>query len=630
MVRQLERSSVRKELTRRCSKAITTLVQFATNSRSSQKKLLEAYISASRITLGVAVETLTEKEIPVGLVSENQVLSLFNNDIKQIINFRTDLSKNTSLESLCNFIKENRKSISEEDLGGVSELFSGHKAIWKKGQIELIHNPERRDAGKIYTPYDVTDFMCSSIVKNLISKVDDVEQLFQMRVLDPAVGSGAFCSQFVRLLWKSSRRKWKLTNENDFRIRVCKEMIHACDIDDQALQLAKVVMWISAGCPESNVPLNFSLVDSLAAGPCMEISEWTSHTGLNCDSGYDAVFGNPPYVRVKPDELSNFKVNTSRNLYAAFTELSVNLLDQNGVFCFIVPQSVVGAKETQSVRDLLLSEEAEIGFQIFDSVPDFLFDQGKIESNTNTNINQRTTIISLNRNKRKAIYTSPLLRWRRKEERNDLFKSLNQIRLRKSDLYNGTIPMLESKEDLQLYRALRKQKQTISDVVTKNSGRILYIPKAIRYFISAIPIDLERPNTITLSLQPAYYEVVHATLNSNLFYWWWRVNGNGFQVEMKNILSFPLLPIDSELAIKYSKQLDDALDQCRVFKRNAGKDVPNINYNFRQDILQKIDKALLQSIECLPHSRIFGCKTNSLKGEMGALRGYMAEPSPNN
>ena len=80
---------------------------------------------------------------------------------------------------------------------------------------------------------------------------------------------------------------------------------------------------------------------------------------------------------------------------------------------------------------------------------------------------------------------------------------------------------------------------------------------------------------------------------------------------------------DSELAIKYSKQLDDALDQCRVFKRNAGKDIPNVNYNFRQDILQKIDKALLKSIDCQPHSRIFGCKTNSLKGTMSALRGYM-------
>jgi len=161
----------------------------------------------------------------------------------------------------------------------------------------------------------------------------------------------------------------------------------------------------------------------------------------------------------------------------------------------------------------------------------------------------------------------------------------------------------------------------------QKGGRILFIPKAIRYFISAVPIDLERPNTIILNIEQAYYEVVHATLNSNLFYWWWRVNGNGFQVEKKDILSFPLLPIDSKLAATYSKQLDEALDQCRVFKRNAGKDIPNINYNYRQDILQEIDTALLTSIDTTPHNRIFGCKTNSLKGDMSALRGYMSEPA---
>ena len=621
MLGQLERSSARKELTRRCSKAIVDLVQCTTNSRSSQKKLSEAYVSASRITLGVAVESLTEQEIPVELVSENQVLSLFNNDIKQIINFRTESSQTTSLESLCNFIKTNRKSISEEDLGGVSELFSGHKAIWNKGEIELVHNPERRDAGKIYTPYDVTDFMCSSIVKNLISKVDDVEQLFQMRVLDPAVGSGAFCSQFVRLLWKSSRRKWKLTNENDFRIRVCEDMIHACDIDDQALQLAKVVMWISAGCPESNICLNFSLVDSLAAGPCMEISEWTRHTGLACDSGYDAVFGNPPYVRVKAEQLSKFSTNKSRNLYAAFSELSINLLNDDGQFCFIVPQSVVGGKETSSLREFLFSKDAEIRFQIFDSVPDFLFDQGKIESNTNTNINQRTVIINMNKNRQESVYTSPLLRWRRTEERDILFKSLSQIRIRNSDIHEGVVPMLENKEDLRLFRSLKKQKRTISEVLS-DEGKTLFIPKAIRYFITAIPLDLERPNTIKITVGKEFYETVHTILNSNLFYWWWRVNGNGFQVEKKNILNFPLLPIDPSIAAKYSKQLDENLDECRVFKHNAGKQIPNINYNYRQDILQEIDSLLLESIGLTPHDRIFTCKTNSLHGKMDGLRGY--------
>ena len=123
-------------------------------------------------------------------------------------------------------------------------------------------------------------------------------------------------------------------------------------------------MWITSGCPKSGVRLNFSLCDSLGAGSCSNIEEWKKYTGLNCKSGYAAVFGNPPYVRVKPEKLPDFTVNKSRNLYAAFTELSVNLLDESGLFCFIVPQSIVGAKETQPLRDFLFKKDTDVGIYI--------------------------------------------------------------------------------------------------------------------------------------------------------------------------------------------------------------------------------------------------------------------------
>lgn len=627
MAVQLERSYSRRLLTSLCSTAIVDIVQRETSSRSSEKKLYDSYLSALKVTLGVAIEAMTKQDIPTSLVTEDGVLSLFKNEISIISSVRNDSDESTPLAIVRNFIMDNDATIAEEDLGGVSELFTGHKATWNEGVVKLVHNPARRGAGKIYTPFDVTQHMCTAVARNLVSKVDRCEDMFGMKVLDPAVGSGAFCSQFVRCLWKIASKKWRLEDEQSFRTRVCQEMIHASDIDDGALQLARVVMWITAGSPESGIRLNFSLSDSLGAGPCLNNTDWVNHTGLESNNGYDAVFGNPPYVRVKQESLSGFNTKGARNMYSAFTELSINLLNHTGFLCFIVPQSIVGANETQPLRDMLLNEDASLKLQVFDSVPDFLFDQGKIEANTNTNINQRTTIVFLDRSLRKAIYTSPLLRWRRREERDALFKSLSHVRINRNDIHDGKIPMLENKEDLKLYRLLRKQGSTLSDAVVQEGGRILFIPKAIRYFISAVPIDLERPNTIILNIEQAYYEVVHATLNSNLFYWWWRVNGNGFQVEMKDILSFPLLPIDSELAATYSKQLDGALDQCRVFKRNAGKDIPNINYNYRQDILQEIDTALLISIDATPHHRIFGCKTNSLKGDMSALRGYMSEPS---
>jgi hypothetical protein len=621
MVSQLERSAARKELTKLCSRAILDYLAANTSPKSATSDLSRAYQLAVNVVLGVAIETMTLKSIPKQLTESGRILELLENISHTIDTVR----RQKSIKQIISFIKINRKKLAEEDLGGVSELFSGHQAIWKNNDVELVHNPARRDAGKIYTPYDVTEYMCSNVAKAMVSRCGSLEELLEMKVLDPAIGSGAFCSQLVRVLWKKASRKWKLKDEAKFRFDICSKVIYSADIDGEALQLAKVVLWISAGCPQSGIEFNMANCDSLELGACEDKVSWNKITGFKVNGGFDVVFGNPPYVRVKPEMLQGFTMASTRNLYCAFTELALNLLNDDGLLCYIIPQSIVASKETLPLRQRLIDDESSLRMQIFDSVPDFLFDQGKIESNTNTNINQRTTIVLLNRNEKHSIYTSPLLRWRRREERDDLFKNLNQIKIAKSDIHNGAIPMLESRQDLELFRKLKRQKNTISDTIVKEGGRILFIPKAIRYFITAVPFDLERPNTIQLRVSEEYYHIIHSTLNSNLFYWWWRINGNGFQVEMKDILSFPILALENKVAAEFSKKLDDAVDDCRVFKHNAGKQIPNINYNYKQELLQELDNELLKTINMTPHKRVFGCKTNSLFGKMEALRGYMRD-----
>ena len=78
--------------------------------------------------------------------------------------------------------------------------------------------------------------------------------------------------------------------------------------------------------------------------------------------------------------------------------------------------------------------------------------------------------------------------------------------------------MLENKEDLNAFRALSKVNSKLSHALNLD-GELLYLPKAVRYFITAIPIDLERPNTIELKVNPDLYHTVHIILNSNVFYY---------------------------------------------------------------------------------------------------------------
>ena len=77
-----------------------------------------------------------------------------------------------------------------------------------------------------------------------------------------------------------------------------------------------------------------------------------------------------------------------------------------------------------------------------------------------------------------------------------------------------------------------------------------------------------------------------------------------------------------EVAKELSLELISAESQCTVNKRNAGQDIPNVNYNFRQDILQKIDKTIFKALGLQYNDRVFHSKSNSLYQKMDKLVGY--------
>ena len=85
-------------------------------------------------------------------------------------------------------------------------------------------------------------------------------------------------------------------------------------------------------------------------------------------------------------------------------------------------------------------------------------------------------------------------------------------------------------------------------------------------------------------------------------------------MDAAEIESFPLIELDPEQQVELKTKLDDSIPKCRVNKKNAGKTIPNINFNRQHHILKEIDGALLSSLNHKPHPRIFGSKSNSLTG----------------
>ena len=130
----------------------------------------------------------------------------------------------------------------------------------------------------------------------------------------------------------------------------------------------------------------------------------------------------------------------------------------------------VGGKQFAPLRNYVLGLDASVSLNVFDSVPDFLFDQGKIETNSNTNINQRTVIITVNNAEEPSLSTSPLLRWRRPSERDLLFDNLRSVRITHEDILEGRIPMINVVDELAVLRYIRLVKGRITDATTPQNS----------------------------------------------------------------------------------------------------------------------------------------------------------------
>ncbi|MEL0101804.1 MAG: N-6 DNA methylase, partial [Euryarchaeota archaeon] len=466
----------------------------------------------SRGVLQVLAEAYLQVEFDIATIKDTPCLEIF-------LDADTDLGEE-GLQSLSSFVRENIEHITPEDLGGISELLSGHSLRIDSDRIFFENNPQRRGAGRIYTPHDVTEHMCSVSITELMKNMKSAEEVISIRILDPAVGSGAFLSQAYRIILNQAAKQ-EIELKDEHKISLIQEVLHGVDVDPFAIKLTKLVMFLEYGGKCNSLNPSVFTANSLELGGSPSIEDWLDHIGCNsyC-SGYDLVIGNPPYVRIKSQDFKKFQLADSRNLYGLFCELSLALTKSDGIFSMIIPQAIMGARDARSLRKHVLNLNAEVKFQVFDSVPDFLFDQGKIESNTNTNINQRTVIVTASFGKQKTIFTSQLLRWRRKEERNLQFENLNLVEIQPSDIHFDRIPMISNPETLAFLRAMIDVEQTIGDVRSED-GTELHMTKAVRYFISALPRDLGRPNTLHFKIDNSSFQLVHALLNSNVFYWWW-------------------------------------------------------------------------------------------------------------
>ncbi len=209
------------------------------------------------------------------------------------------------------YLQRNKISVDFEEIEKLFEL--------------LISSDDKRVNGAVYTPLFVVNY----IVNNTINK--------EGIVCDCSCGCGVF-------LIGALKRLKAITNKSI--IEIIENYLYGIDILEFSIRRTKIILTIYALInSEDKEEIKFNLVaeDSLA-------DSWQKifPEVFRKNNGFDYVIGNPPYVRIQDlEDKSKEKLyqkwqtigSGNYNLYFAFFELGMKILNPNGKLGYITPNN---------------------------------------------------------------------------------------------------------------------------------------------------------------------------------------------------------------------------------------------------------------------------------------------------
>jgi len=139
--------------------------------------------------------------------------------------------------------------------------------------------------------------------------------------------------------------------------------------------------------------------------------------------------------------------------------------------------------------------------------------------------------------------------------------------------------------------------KTLAALCMRQGECKLVVPKTAGYYIAAYPSELDRTKQTILNFSNDNDKnLAFVLINSNIFFWYWRIYGDGFDVTSGDITNFPLINLPLEVVEVLANKLLGALNECTVYKQYRGIPVPNVNFNKRLDITLEIDETILRSM----------------------------------
>ena len=291
-------------------------------------------------------------------------------------------------------------NVYEQFLGKVIRLTAGHQA-----KVET--KPEVKKAGGVYyTPQYIVDYIVKNTVGKLVEgKGKTPEEIAEIKILDPACGSGSFLigaytyllryhldwyvgnepKKHKEAVFQVRENEWYLTTAEKKRILL--NNIFGVDIDPQAVEVTKLSLLLKVLEHESRESIDQqvklglegvlpNLVDNVKCGNSLigpdfygtgqqetlfdeaemrrvNVFDWDDERKgfgeIMKRGGFDAVIGNPPYVEFKRLDAELKKPIRERfesakgkfDLFIPFIEQGIRILKEGGCISYICPSMFV-------------------------------------------------------------------------------------------------------------------------------------------------------------------------------------------------------------------------------------------------------------------------------------------------
>lgn len=205
-----------------------------------------------------------------------------------------------------------------------------------------------------------------------MDKCKSINDLKKIKVLDPACGSGSFLIKALEII--NDKYKEFGNPGNEFtKISILTENIYGVDLDEQAVEITRLNLLISALDKRMKLPIlnHIKNGNSLISGTDKELKKYFGKNFRDKNpfnwqeqfpevfkqGGFDVIIGNPPYgaelSKIEQDYFKEIYKIGSTDTAILFIKRSLGKLKDSGFLGFIIPKAFCFTSNYQKIRDFV-------------------------------------------------------------------------------------------------------------------------------------------------------------------------------------------------------------------------------------------------------------------------------------